>query len=80
MFEKLPINSGTCTYVNLVLSWVQSIPYNKLEERLNSNGAGYLPPLSVVVNNQGDCDSKAVLMTNPVRPLLPDAKNCQMQK
>jgi hypothetical protein len=74
VFEKLPINSGTRAYVNLVLSWVQSIPYNKLEDRLNSNGAGYLPPLSVVANNQGDCDSKAVLMASLIRSLLPDAK------
>lgn len=74
VYDKLPANSETRAYVNLVLSWVQSIPYNKLENRLNSNGAGYLPPLSVVANNQGDCDSKAVLMASLVRSLLPDTK------
>lgn len=74
VYEKLPIDSETRAYVNLVLSWVQSIPYNELNNRLNSNGAGYLPPLSVVANNQGDCDSKTVLMASLVRSLLPDTK------
>jgi hypothetical protein len=72
VYDKLPTNSETRAYVNLVLSWVQSIPYNELKNRLSSNGAGYLPPLSVVSNNQGDCDSKTVLMASLVRTLLPD--------
>ena len=74
VYDKLPTNSETRAYVNLVLSWVQSIPYNALKNRLTSNGAGYLPPLSVVNNNQGDCDSKTVLMASLVRSLLPDVK------
>ena len=74
VYDKLPSNSETRAYVNLVLSWVQSIPYNELENRLSSNGAGYLPPLSVVANNQGDCDSKTVLMASLIRSLLPDVK------
>lgn len=72
VYDKLPSNSETRAYVNLVLSWVQSIPYNELENRISSNGAGYLPPLSVVANNQGDCDSKTVLMASLIRSLLPD--------
>ncbi|WP_299084632.1 hypothetical protein [uncultured Paraglaciecola sp.] len=74
MYNKLPTNSSTRSYVNLVLSWVQSIPYNELENRLTSNGAGYLPPLSVIANNQGDCDSKTVLMASLIRSLLPEVK------
>ena len=74
VYDKLPSNSETRSYVNLVLSWVQSIPYNELKNRLTSNGAGYLPPLSVVANNQGDCDSKTVLMASLIRSLLPDVK------
>jgi hypothetical protein len=74
VYEKLSTNSETRAYVSLVLSWVQSIPYHELENRLDSNGAGYLPPLSVVANNQGDCDSKTVLMASLVRSLLPDTK------
>ena len=74
MFEKLPTNSKTRAYIHLVLSWVQSIPYNELKNRLTSNGAGYLPPLSVIANNQGDCDNKTVLMASLVRSLFPDVK------
>lgn len=74
VYDKLPTNSETRSYVNLVLSWVQSIPYNELKNRVTSNGAGYLPPLSVVANNQGDCDSKTVLMASLIRSLLPDVK------
>jgi hypothetical protein len=74
VYDKLPSNSKTRAYVNLVLSWVQSIPYNELKNRVTSNGAGYLPPLSVVANNQGDCDSKTALMASLIRSLLPDVK------
>lgn len=74
VYDKLPTNSDTRAYINLLLSWVQSIPYNELKNRLTSNGAGYLPPLSVVANNQGDCDSKSVLMASLVRSLLPEVK------
>jgi hypothetical protein len=74
VYDKLPTNSETRAYVNLVLSWVQSIPYNELKSRVTSNGAGYLPPLSVVANNQGDCDSKTVLMASLIRSLIPDVK------
>ena len=72
LYESLPTNSSTRAYINLVLSWVQSIPYNTLENRVTSNGAGYSPPLAVVNNNQGDCDSKTVLMASLVRSLLPE--------
>lgn len=74
VYDKLPEKSETRAYVNLLLSWVQSIPYNELANRLDSNGAGYLPPVSVVANNQGDCDSKSVLMASLIRSLLPDVK------
>jgi hypothetical protein len=78
IFEKLAPGSDSRAYVNLMLSWVQSIPYNVLENRLESNGAGYLPPLSVVANNQGDCDSKSTLMATLLRTLLPDVKMVMM--
>lgn len=74
IFNMLPKDSNPVEYVNLILSWVQNIPYNILENRLQSNGAGYLPPLSVVANNQGDCDSKTALMAAVIRALLPEVK------
>jgi len=78
VLDKLPPASDARAYVNLMLSWVQSIPYNVLENRLESNGAGYLPPLSVVANNQGDCDSKSALMATLIRTLLPEVKMVMM--
>lgn len=72
IYEKIPVNTESRTYINLLLSWVQSIPYNELEDRVSSNGAGYLPPLAVIRQNHGDCDSKSVLMASLIRSLLPD--------
>lgn len=74
LYEKVPKESETRVYVNLLLSWVQSIPYNALEDRLTSNGAGYLPPPLVLASNLGDCDSKSALTASLIRSLLPDAK------
>ncbi|MEP0354422.1 hypothetical protein [Paraglaciecola sp.] len=74
IYEMVPENSDSRDYIRLLLSWVQSIPYDKLQDRMTSNGAGYLPPLSVIANNIGDCDSKSVLMGSLVRSLLPDIK------
>lgn len=74
IYNQLPTDSPPKDYVNLILSWVQSIPYNTLENRLESNGAGYLPPMSVIANNQGDCDSKSALTAAIIRALLPDVK------
>jgi hypothetical protein len=74
IYETLAVNSESRIYVNLLLSWVQSIPYNELEDRMSSNGAGYLPPLAIIRQNQGDCDSKSVLMASLIRSLLPDVK------
>lgn len=74
IYETLALNSESRVYINVLLSWVQSIPYNELEDRVSSNGAGYLPPLAVIKQNHGDCDSKSVLMASLIRSLLPDVK------
>ncbi len=55
----------------MVLSWVQSIPYNTLENRLTSNGSGYSPPMKVISDNRGDCDSKSVLTAALLKALIP---------
>jgi hypothetical protein len=56
---------------NFVLSFVQSIPYSTLESRLTSSGAGFNPPLQVLWENQGDCDSKMTLTAALLRALMP---------
>lgn len=72
IYEQLEQKSSTRSYVNLLLSWIQSIPYNTLEDRLVSNGSGYAPPSDVIANNIGDCDSKTVLAAALMRSLLPN--------
>lgn len=56
---------------NYVLSFVQSIPYSTLESRLTSSGAGFNPPLQLLWENQGDCDSKMTLTAALLRALMP---------
>lgn len=57
--------------VDRVLSFVQSIPYSTLENRRQSSGAGFNPPLKLLNNNQGDCDSKVTLMANILSSIYP---------
>jgi hypothetical protein len=56
---------------NYVLAFVQSIPYSTLESRMTSSGAGFSPPLRMLWENQGDCDSKMTLTAALLRALMP---------
>ncbi|MFZ8199199.1 hypothetical protein [Alteromonas portus] len=73
-YEKVASESDSRAYFSLILSWLQSIPYDTLEDRVASNGSGYAPPVSVIMQNLGDCDSKAVLASSMVRAFLPSTK------
>lgn len=64
-------NLPTRNIVSLLLSWVQSIPYSELEDRRSSHGAGFSPPNRLLMENQGDCDSKSVLLLSVLRSLFP---------
>jgi len=57
-----------------VLAFVQSIPYSPLESRVDSSGAGFNPPLKLLWENQGDCDSKVTLTAAILRTLMPRIK------
>ncbi|GAA6203727.1 hypothetical protein [Thalassotalea sp. SU-HH00458] len=59
---------------NYVLNFVQSIPYSTLESRITSSGAGFSPPLKLLWENQGDCDSKVTLTASLLRVLMPRIK------
>jgi len=59
---------------NYVLGFVQSIPYSTLESRLTASGAGFNPPLKLLWENQGDCDSKVTLTASILRTLMPRIK------
>jgi len=56
---------------NFVLGFVQSIPYEKLESRITSSGSGFNPPLTLLYQNKGDCDSKVTLTAAILRALMP---------
>ena len=60
--------------INFIAQWIQQIPYQDLSDRLNSSGASFSPPLRLLRENRGDCDSKAVLLASLIRMLLPDLK------
>lgn len=72
IYDQLEEGSDTRDYINRLLSWIQSIPYDTLESRIDSSGAGFYTPVEVLVNNKGDCDSKAALIASLMRSLLPD--------
>lgn len=72
IYDQLTPGSETRDYLNLLLSWVQSIPYDTLENRFSSNGSGFSSPLDVLIQNLGDCDSKATLTATLMRSLLPN--------
>ena len=71
-FDKVGQGNDTRDYANMLLSWIQSIPYNELEDKSVSRGSGYLSPAEVLTNNIGDCDSKTTLMASLMRSLLPN--------
>ncbi len=52
-------------------AWIQQIPYRDLDNRLESNGNGYAPPLQLIFDHSGDCDSKAVLWATVMRLIFP---------
>lgn len=54
--------------------WLQQIPYQDLSDRQRSAGASFSPPLKLLQENRGDCDSKTVLLAALIRMLLPDVK------
>lgn len=68
---ELSTNSNARAFLNLLLGWSQSIPYNAMEDRVASNGSGFAPPLGLITQNAGDCDSKAVLISALLQAGLP---------
>lgn len=59
---------------NYVLGFIQNIPYATLESRISSSGVGFSPPLKLLWENQGDCDSKMTLAASILRALMPRIK------
>lgn len=61
-------------YTDFIAQFIQAIPYATLEDDIDSRGDGFRPPNQVIFYNQGDCDSKASLMSALLRPIIPSAK------
>ena len=53
-----------------LLLFTQAIPYDALQQRTSETG--FLPPLQVLRQNRGDCDSKSVLFAAVAHLLYPD--------
>ena len=68
-----PVSAGRSERVTaqLVADVVQSIPYSDIVPRGQENLVGLLGPSQVVVQNRGDCDSKAVAFAALAHTLLP---------
>lgn len=71
LYDIVDEQSNARSYLNLLLSWAQTIPYDELTNRVSSNGSGFSPPLAVLNQNLGDCDSKSVLTAALIRAFLP---------
>lgn len=57
--------------INYLMHFLQSIPYDTLTSRYSSNGAGFQTPYGLLINNKGDCDTKAVALMALLRNFYP---------
>jgi hypothetical protein len=73
LHQKLA-NTASRVSLDYISQWIQQIPYQDLSDRQQSAGASYSPPLKLLQENRGDCDSKTVLLAAMLRMLLPDVK------
>jgi len=65
---------STRTALNTALAFIQTIPYDRLLDR--ANDAGFLPPVVMLADNRGDCDTKSVAfaaLTHLLYPHIPSA-------
>ncbi|RYG57771.1 MAG: hypothetical protein EON60_14150 [Alphaproteobacteria bacterium] len=58
-------------FINAALNWLQTIPYDTLDNRTTSNGAGFQTPYGLILGNMGDCDSKATALAALIRAAYP---------
>jgi hypothetical protein len=63
--------AGERAFTDLLLSFLQTIPY---EKRPNGNDTGYRRPLSILARNKGDCDSKATLFLSVFHAAFPETE------
>ncbi|MGB0935901.1 MAG: hypothetical protein ACPGTQ_00515 [Colwellia sp.] len=73
ILEKVQIKDVRLV-TNYILGFMQSIPYDTLESTSNSSGTGFNPPMRLLYENQGDCDSKMVLTVALLKAAMPGIK------
>ena len=56
--EQLGTNTQR-NYINYVASFIQQIPYNDLNSKLDSRGDGFVPPNQLLYYNQGTATAKS---------------------
>lgn len=72
--EQLNNPNDAREFIDFTLNWLQTIPYDTLENRISSNGSGFAAPRQLLLNNKGDCDSKSTLflaLLKSYNPRLP---------
>ena len=70
MRAKLP-NDDPRVFIDYALNWLQSMPYDRLENRRTSNGAGFQTPYGLLQGNRGDCDTKTTALAALLRARFP---------
>ncbi|WP_295393290.1 hypothetical protein [uncultured Thiodictyon sp.] len=68
--QGLPLH----TALTRAMAFIQTIPYDRLTDR--GNDAGFLPPLAMLAENRGDCDTKSVafaVLAHLLYPQVPSA-------
>ncbi|MDO6524502.1 hypothetical protein Q4519_02290 [Motilimonas sp. 1_MG-2023] len=71
-FKPLVADKTEAEGIELLLSFIQSIPYSALGADKTQRGTGFSPPAQLLINNQGDCDSKVTLMASAMMQLYPN--------
>ena len=57
-----PENAAIRGYVETALHFVQTIPYDRLEQRDLKTLSGFLLPTEMIAQNRGDCDTKSTAL------------------
>ncbi len=72
IMQQVPgASQGPRAFINAALNWLQTIPYDTLDDRTTSNGAGFQTPYGLILGNMGDCDSKATALAALIRAAYP---------
>ena len=69
--DAMPANSGLRDHVQNSLNFVQTIPYDALNERDLEGLSGFLLPVSMIAQNRGDCDTKSVALLAMLAHIIP---------